>query len=125
ASAPSAVCSIDTPSLALRTACDVPRIWEVIRSLMARPAASSFALLMRNPEDRRCKARDSSLPLRTRFLCAFSDETFALIDRAMSVQSFGLAPALQRARRNRGGFRSMGLTAAPSRSAGGHEAQDV
>src|SRR5690606_29052569 len=96
-----------------------------IRSLMARPAASSFALLMRNPEDRRCKARDSSLPLRTRFLCAFSDETFVLIDRAMSVQSFGLAPALQRARRNRGGFRSMGLTAAPSRSGGGHEAQDV
>ena len=31
-----------------------PVIWEVIRSEIPRPAASSFAELMRRPEDRRC-----------------------------------------------------------------------
>ena len=52
-SAPSAVCDSEMPSLALRMAWARPRIWEVIWLEMARPAASSFALLMRKPEDRR------------------------------------------------------------------------
>ncbi|MCW0450866.1 hypothetical protein NB706_003700 [Xanthomonas sacchari] len=51
--APSAVCASEMPSLALREATSRPRIWVVKRSEIARPAASSLALLMRRPEDRR------------------------------------------------------------------------
>src|SRR5882757_5620780 len=54
--APSAVCAKEIPSFALRDACVRPRIWVVNRSEIARPAASSFALLMRRPEDRRWMA---------------------------------------------------------------------
>ena len=32
---------------------NVPRDWEAIFSAIAKPAASSFALLMRKPEDKR------------------------------------------------------------------------
>ena len=42
ASAPSAVCASEMPSLALRIATLVPRICAFIRSAIARPAASSF-----------------------------------------------------------------------------------
>ncbi len=52
-SAPSAVCASEMPSLALRAAWFMPRIWVLKRSEIARPAASSLALLMRRPEDRR------------------------------------------------------------------------
>ena len=48
-SAPSAVCSIEMPSCALRTAMFRPLICERIFSLMARPAASSAALLILSP----------------------------------------------------------------------------
>src|SRR3546814_12696603 len=41
------------PSLALRMATDMPLICDVILLAMARPASSSFALLMRFPVDRR------------------------------------------------------------------------
>ena len=51
--APSATCTIETPSCALREATCMPRIWERISSLTARPAASSAARLMRRPEDSR------------------------------------------------------------------------
>ncbi len=51
--APSAVWASEMPSLALRTATSRPRIWVLKRSEIARPAASSLALLMRRPEDRR------------------------------------------------------------------------
>src|SRR5919107_5594580 len=51
--APSAVWAIDTPSFALRVAWFMPRICELMRSEIARPAASSLALLMRRPDDRR------------------------------------------------------------------------
>ena len=47
--APSAVCSMETPSSALRTAMFMPLIWARIFSLMASPAASSAALLIRRP----------------------------------------------------------------------------
>jgi hypothetical protein len=55
-SAPSAVCAIEMPSLALRTPCCMPWICAVMVVVMARPAASSLALLMRLPVDRRCIA---------------------------------------------------------------------
>ena len=59
-SAPSPVCASEMPSLALRVAWLRPRIWVVKRSEMPRPAASSLALLMRRPEDRRCREVDSA-----------------------------------------------------------------
>jgi hypothetical protein len=45
-SAPSAVCASEMPSLALRAAWLRPRICVVKRSEIARPAASSLALLI-------------------------------------------------------------------------------
>ena len=53
---PSAVCVKDMPSLALRIAAARPRMLAVMRVVMARPAASSLALLMRMPEDNRSMA---------------------------------------------------------------------
>jgi hypothetical protein len=41
------------PSLALRWATVRPLMFDVKRLAMARPAASSFALLMRRPDDSR------------------------------------------------------------------------
>ena len=52
--APSAVCDSEMPSFALRAATVRPRTWAFMRSEMARPAASSFALLTRRPEESRC-----------------------------------------------------------------------
>src|SRR5262245_30669701 len=79
ASAPSAVCASDTPSLALRIATLMPRICAFMRSAIARPAASSFDELTRRPEDRRCSdtASDSFEDIRLRW--AFNDETLVLM----------------------------------------------
>jgi len=52
--APSATCIIEIASLALRTAWFSPRTCEVIFELIAKPAASSSALLIRKPLDSRC-----------------------------------------------------------------------
>ena len=79
ASADSAVCASEMPSFALRTAWLRPRICVVKRSEMARPAASSLALLMRRPEDSRCSAWDSELCEVERLRCAVSEETLVLI----------------------------------------------
>lgn len=49
--APSAVSTTEIPSWALRTPTFNPPIWERRPSLMARPAASSAARLIRNPLD--------------------------------------------------------------------------
>ena len=77
--APSAVCNIEMPSLALRTAWFRPRIWAVILLLMARPAASSAAELMRLPVDS-CSMALLRLRLFTvRAFCATSDFTLVLI----------------------------------------------
>src|SRR5579875_2552472 len=48
-----AVCTIEMASLALLLAWSRPLTWEVRPSEIAYPAASSAALLMRRPEDRR------------------------------------------------------------------------
>jgi len=53
--APSAVWPTEIPSLALRTAWLPPRMALVRPSEIAKPAASSLALLTRRPEDRRCR----------------------------------------------------------------------
>ena len=55
ANAPSAVCAREIPSFAFRMAWFRPLICEVKRVAIASPAASSLALLMRKPDDKRCK----------------------------------------------------------------------
>src|SRR5450830_1705694 len=82
-SAPSAVCASETPSLALRVAWLMPRICDVIRSEIARPAASSLALLMRRPEDRRCSEVLRLACEVDRLRCEFSDAIFVLMTCAM------------------------------------------
>jgi len=52
-SAPSPVCVSEMPSCALRIAWFVERIWARNRSEIASPAASSDAVEMRKPVDRR------------------------------------------------------------------------
>ena len=52
--APSAVCAIEIPSLAFRCATAKPLICEVKRLDICKPAASSLALLIRIPDDKRC-----------------------------------------------------------------------
>ncbi len=79
ASAPSAVCASEMPSLALRAAWLMPRICAVKRSEIARPAASSFALLMRRPDDRRAIAVDRSFCVRLWLRCASSEARLVLI----------------------------------------------
>ncbi|MCY1454060.1 hypothetical protein D9M71_710960 [compost metagenome] len=51
--APSAVCAIDTPLLALAIATFKPLTWLPRRLAICMPAASSLALLIFRPEDRR------------------------------------------------------------------------
>ena len=77
--APSAVCVSDTASPALRMAVERPRICAVKRWEIARPAASSFAPLMRRPDDIRCSDMDNSLLEVARLRWAFSDITLVLM----------------------------------------------
>ena len=81
--APSAVCSSEMPSLALRMAWFCPRIWLVNRSAMASPAASSRALLTRKPLDSRWMEVASVDWLADRFLWAVMDAMPVLITKAM------------------------------------------
>ena len=83
ASAPSAVCASEMPSLAFRMATLVPLICAFIRSAMARPAASSEAELMRRPEDRRCIDVASDICAVPRLRWAFSELMLVLIVRDM------------------------------------------
>ncbi len=67
---PSAVCVSEMPSLALRMAAEMPRIEAVMRVLMARPAASSLAELMRVPLDKRSIEVDMFRPFMRNEFCA-------------------------------------------------------
>ena len=78
-SAPSAVCASEIPSLALRAAWFKPRICAVKRSEIARPAASSLALLIRKPEDKRCSEVDNAFCELFKLRCAVSDATLVLM----------------------------------------------
>ena len=84
-SADSVVCASEMPSLALLTAWFRPLIWVVKRVEMARPAASSFALLMRMPEDRRSIAVASLLCEAARFFWAFSELMLVLTLMTMGI----------------------------------------
>ena len=83
-SEPSAVCTSETPSCALRCAWSRPLTWPVSFWLIARPAASSAALLMRRPEDRRCIDFASWFSVLTRFRCASNASTLVLIIRPIA-----------------------------------------
>ncbi len=77
-SAPAAVCDSDTASFALLIAWLVPLTWVVNCWLIARPAASSAALLMRRPEDRRVNDCDSSDCEPFRLFCATIESMLVL-----------------------------------------------
>ena len=56
-----------------------PLIWVVNLSEIARPAASSFALLMRRPDDSRSKEVANAPWELFKFLWAFNDRILVLI----------------------------------------------
>src|SRR5690606_3093216 len=96
-SAPSAVCASEMPSLALRMPWLMPRICEVIDEAMARPAASSFALLMRLPVDRRSMAVPRALLALVEALAALSAPMLVLItDIDELLRSFAAGFAIPR-----------------------------
>ena len=67
----------------------MPRICDVMRSEIARPAASSLALLMRMPEDRRCSEVLRADCEVDRLRCEFRDEMLVLITAAMMILQTG------------------------------------
>src|SRR5882672_10192081 len=75
----SAVCDSEIPSFELRTAWLRPRICVVKRSEIARPAASSLALLMRRPDDNRCRAVAKADCDVDRLRCALSEAMLVLM----------------------------------------------
>jgi hypothetical protein len=83
--ADSAVWAIEMPSLALRMATSKPLAWAFMRSAMARPAASSLALLTRRPEDRRWTEVARLACEVERLRCALSDIALVLIVAAILV----------------------------------------
>jgi hypothetical protein len=64
-----------------------PRIWAVILSAIAKPAASSAALLIFFPEERRSIAVFSSAPEAAKDLCAFKDATFVFMTKLITSAS--------------------------------------
>src|ERR671930_126718 len=80
---PSAVCTIETPSWMLRWACARPRICARIFSEMPRPAASSAALLMRRPDERRSIDLETLSEVIDRRRCASIASMLLLIRRDM------------------------------------------
>jgi hypothetical protein len=81
--APSATCDKEIPSLALRAAWFRPRIWLVIRSLIAKPAASSLALLIRKPDDKRCMEVPKEACDILRLRCAVKEAMLVLMVEAI------------------------------------------
>src|SRR5882757_7746740 len=71
------------PSIALRCACAVPLIWLRIFSEIARPAASSAALLMRRPDESFCMLFESDICVASRLRCALKASTLVLTRRDM------------------------------------------
>ncbi len=80
-SEPSAVCTSEMPSWALRLAWAVPRIWARMPSEIARPAASSAARLMRSPEESFSIDLDSAIEVFWRLRWALNASTFVFTRR--------------------------------------------
>ena len=78
---------MEMASPALRTATFMPRTWVFMRSAMARPAASSLALLMRRPDDRRCM-----VVLRLALLAAVLRWALREATLVLMVMAMGKAP---------------------------------
>ncbi|CSB42417.1 Uncharacterised protein [Vibrio cholerae] len=83
--APSAVCAIEIPSLALRTATPKPRLCTFKRLEICRPAASSFALLILYPEDRRSIDDCCALVALVKYRCAVIADTLVFTFTAIVV----------------------------------------
>jgi hypothetical protein len=64
-----------------------PRIWAVILSAIAKPAASSAALLICLPEESRSIAVFNSAPEAVKDLCAFNDATFVFMTKLITSAS--------------------------------------
>ena len=79
--APSAVCTSEMPSWALRLAWAVPRIWARMPSEIARPAASSAARLMRRPDESFSMDFDSAMEVLKRLRWALNASTFVFTRR--------------------------------------------
>ena len=92
-SAPSAVCTMEMPSLALRLAWSSDRTWLRRRSLIARPAASSAAVEMRRPVDRRRKLPPSRSFTCDRLRCALMEATFVFTRRPIAYPVVEAVPA--------------------------------
>ena len=84
-SAPSAVCASEIPSLELRIATFMPRICALIRSAIAKPAASSLALFTRRPEDKRAMVVASAFCELERLRCATCEDMLVLMVEAMKL----------------------------------------
>ena len=78
-SAPSAVWTIEMPSWAFRPAWLRPRTWARSFSLMARPAASSAARLMRRPEESFSTDLPKFTAVALRLRCALRASTLVLM----------------------------------------------
>ena len=77
--APSAVCNIEIASFAFLTAIFRPEICAPMRSAIASPAASSLALLMREPVDKRSIAVDMARSFLLIASLAIIDEVLVFI----------------------------------------------
>src|SRR5690606_8430443 len=86
--APSAVWAMEIPSLAFLTATFRPLIWLVRRLEICRPAASSLALLILEPEARRSREVDRLLVEVPRLRWAFREAMLLFTVRAMGNSPF-------------------------------------
>ncbi|MNR08854.1 hypothetical protein D3C85_1250300 [compost metagenome] len=85
--APSAVCAMEMPSLEFFTETPRPLIWLLRRLAICRPAASSLALLMREPVDRRCRETSRAREEVFRLRWVLREAMFVLTVKAMVLSS--------------------------------------
>src|SRR5207247_9146500 len=88
ARAPSATCSLPTPSFALREDCVRAVMLACKPSAMARPAASSAPVLIRDPEERRNSVFCRLPPVIDRLFCAAKDGMLLRILSAIRIAPY-------------------------------------
>src|SRR5579884_1798061 len=84
-----AVCTIETASPTLRLAWSRPFTWAERPWLIEYPAASSAAVLIRRPDDRRCIAVATASLEASRLRCVSIAEMFVRIERDISYHLRG------------------------------------
>jgi hypothetical protein len=82
---PSAVCATEMPSLAFRTAAFKPRISEVMRVVIANPAASSLAELILTPVESRSMEFCKAVEFLDNEFCESNELTLVLITEGMKL----------------------------------------